>query len=65
MNHTTVYPSDKFMKSPREAEMDRLHFFLRKEDLQNARRVLLNLLRRGEQVSREIMAAYERLELKP
>ena len=49
-------------KSTRSSEIDQLVYFIRTQDLQNARRSLVSLFDRGEQVSREIIEAYQLLE---
>lgn len=62
MNHTPLYSSTGMTKSPRAWEIDLLVYFIRMADLQNARQSLVTFLERGERVSREIVADYERLE---
>jgi len=49
-------------KSPRAIEIDQLVYFIRTSDVCNARRSIVNLLGRGETISREIIAAYHQLE---
>ena len=52
------------VKSARAAEIEQLIQFIRNRDIRNARRMLVVLMGKGERISREIVAAYERLELK-
>jgi hypothetical protein len=49
-------------KSPRAIEIDQLVYFIHTSDIYNARRSIVNLLGRGETISREIIAAYHQLE---
>jgi hypothetical protein len=46
----------------RSMEIDQLVYFIRTSDLHNARRSIVNLLGRGQRISREILIEYHRLE---
>ncbi len=62
MEPTLLFTSKELTKSTRALEIDLLVYFIRMADLPNARQLLVNLLGRGERVSREIVRAYEHLE---
>ncbi len=49
-------------KSPRAIQIDTLVYFIRRADLGKANRLVGQFLKRGDRVSREIMAAYRHLE---
>jgi hypothetical protein len=58
-------PGAPSAKSPRALEIDQLVYFIRTADVHSARRAITSLLNRGEQISREILSAYHKLETHP
>lgn len=49
-------------KSLREIEIEQLVYFIRQSDVHNARRSIVNLLGRGQLISRDIVLEYQQLE---
>ena len=54
--------AEESTKDTREAEINQLVSYIRQRDIRNARRMLVVLMGKGERISREIVAAYERME---
>lgn len=55
--------AQRLEKNKRAVEIDQLVQFIQQRDIQNARRKLVDLMGKGVRISREIVVAYERLEI--